>query len=124
MSAVSVRFLHWLGFDPPEKPPPDGETTQVLGFLGYDRMGRIIEKAIYLRHAEQHQDDGNQTDLRQRRLPEGCHLTTEDIRRALQDPDVKPQSLFSLEKKPQGLPNTQLYFGPGFEQRLELELEE
>ena len=124
MSAVSVRFLHWLGFDPPEKPPPDADTTQVLGFLGYDRMGRIVEKAVYLRNARRNKDGENPTDLRLRKLPEGDHLTKDDIQEALQDPDVKPQSLFRLEKQSQSFPNTQLYFGPGFEQRLELELEE
>jgi hypothetical protein len=124
MSAISVRFLHWLGFDPPEKPPPDADTAQVLGFLGYDRMGRIVEKAVYLRNSRRNKDDQNPTDLRLRKLPEGDQLTKEDIHEALQDPDVKPESLFHLEKLPQSLPNTQLYFGPGFEQRLELELEE
>ena len=124
MSAVSVRFLHWLGFDPPEKPPPDADTTQVLGFLGYDRMGRIVEKAVYLRNARRNKDGENPTDLRLRKLPEGDQLTEDDIQEALQDPDVKPESLFRFEKHSQSLPNTQLYFGPGFEQRLELELEE
>jgi hypothetical protein len=124
MSAVSVRFLHWLGFDPPEKPPPDADTTQVLGFLGYDRMGRIVEKAVHLRNAKRNKDGENPLDLRLRKLPEGEQLTKEDIQEALEDPDVKPESLFRLERQSHGLPNTQLYFGPGFEQRLELELEE
>lgn len=124
MSAVSVRFLHWLGFDPPEKPPPNAETTQLLGFLGYDRIGRIVEKAVYLRNAKRTNDDVNPTDLSLRKLPDGDQLSKEDIEAALKDPDVKPESLFRLDSKSQNLPNAQLYFGPGFEQRLELELEE
>ena len=44
MPAASVRFLHWLGFDPPNIMPPNDETTQALAFLGYDKMGQIIEK--------------------------------------------------------------------------------
>jgi hypothetical protein len=148
MPAIAVRFLHWLGFEPPEVPPPDIETTQVLAFLGYDRMGRIVEKAIYLRNLkkktkEQRMAENNNKkkkagsstnstidnpssfDLRE--LPAGEHLTAEDIKVALEDPDVKPAPLFRLEgeKKEGELPrNVQLYFGPGFEQRLELELEE
>jgi hypothetical protein len=44
MPATSVRFLHWLGFELPTIHPPNEETTQALAFLGYDIMGRIIEK--------------------------------------------------------------------------------
>jgi hypothetical protein len=44
MSANSVRFLHWLGFEPPAIYPPNEETTQALAFLGYDIMGKIVEK--------------------------------------------------------------------------------
>ena len=41
----SVVFLHWLGFDPMSSlPPPDEETTQVLGFLAHDFLGKIVEK--------------------------------------------------------------------------------
>lgn len=45
MSAKSARFLHWVGFDPDKGlPPPNNETTQALAFLGYDFLGRIVEK--------------------------------------------------------------------------------
>lgn len=141
MPAVVVRFLHWLGFEPPEVPPPDNETTQVLAFLGYDRMGRIVEKAIYLRNLKKKQRTGgkatakrdqdndieNPSSFKLRELSSGEQLTADDIKEALEDPDVKPAPLFGLdaEKKEGELPrNVQLYFGPGFEQRLELELEE
>jgi hypothetical protein len=38
------------------------------------------------------------------------------------DPDIRPALLHSLGESSQ--PSFQLYFGPGFEQRLELEMEE
>jgi hypothetical protein len=45
MTAKSARFLHWVGFDPTKGlPPPNEETTNALAFLGYDFMGRIVEK--------------------------------------------------------------------------------
>lgn len=45
LSAQAVQFLHWVGFDHRSAlPPPNEETTQALAFLGYDFMGRIIEK--------------------------------------------------------------------------------
>lgn len=136
MSAVMVRFLHWLGFDPPRPPPPDDETTHALAFLAYDRLGRVVEKAIILHNlsmietknstqerAQQH--DPSSPDLR--KLNDGVQLSEEDIERAIQDPSIKPKGLYSLDeetksKGPQ--PDVQLYFGPGFEQRLELEMEE
>lgn len=41
----SVIFLHWLGFDPLSSlPPPDEDTTQALGFLAHDFLGKIVEK--------------------------------------------------------------------------------
>ena len=44
----SVIFLHWLGFDPLSSlPPPDEETTQALGFLAHDFLGKIVEKVKY-----------------------------------------------------------------------------
>ena len=122
MPAITVRFLHWLGFQPPEVPPPDTETTQVLAFLGHDRMGRIVEKAIQLRNFRLGKDA-----LEFRELPPWEQLTVEEIQAALDDPDVKPAPLFPFDDNPNHgicLPNVQLYFGPGFEQRLELELEE
>jgi hypothetical protein len=51
MSAPSVRFLHWVGFDPRSAlPPPNEETTEALAFLGYDFMGRIVEKVGHSVH--------------------------------------------------------------------------
>ena len=49
MPANSARFLHWVGFDLDKGlPPPNEETTNALGFLGYDFFGRIVEKVSYV----------------------------------------------------------------------------
>jgi hypothetical protein len=47
----------------------------------------------------------------------------EDIERALQDPDIKPATVYGTEDLT-GPSSIQLYFGPGWEDRLELEMEE
>ncbi|KAG7367984.1 hypothetical protein IV203_030727 [Nitzschia inconspicua] len=133
MSGRSVRFLHWLGFDPPNLYPPDEEVTHALAFLAYDRLGRIVEKAIHLRNLETSQkrlgmkneeskhDDSIAGTLWE--LPEGEQLTKQDIERALEDPDAKPSALFGTEDDAKQT-SIQLYFGPGWEDRLELEMEE
>jgi len=117
ISGRAVRFLHWLGFDPPNLYPPDEETTQALAFLAYDRLGRIVEKAIFLR---------NENDEKARslwELPPGDQLTARDIERALDDPDIKPATVYGTEDS-KSASSIQLYFGPGWEDRLELEMEE
>jgi hypothetical protein len=137
ISGRSVRFLHWLGFDPPNLHPPDEETTQALAFLAYDRLGRIVEKAIYLRNLvamqKKKQEIDNDTanseekvdDLGERlwELPQGEQLTKEDIERAMEDPGIKPATVYGSEDV-SGHSSIQLYFGPGWEDRLELEMEE
>ena len=55
-------------------------------------------------------------------LKPGEQLTTEDIEKAMKDPDIRPSPLHNLEKTSK--PSVQLYFGPGFEERLELEMDE
>lgn len=50
MSATQVQFLHWLGFQPPAMPPPNDETTQALAFLGYDFLGKIVEKVRIIKY--------------------------------------------------------------------------
>lgn len=131
MSAVSVRFLHWTGFSPNSRlPPPDDETTQLLAFLGYDFFGRIVEKAILLgktaAETTKINDDIAASSSRGVELDDGEQLTVEDIALSMKEADVKPVSIFSAEsnKKNGGGVGMQLYFGPGFEDRLELELEE
>ena len=49
-------------------------------------------------------------------------LEPEDIQKALEDASVRPVSLYGSVGSLQ--PGTQLYFGPGFENRLEVEMEE
>jgi hypothetical protein len=125
MSAPTVRFLHWLGFDPTSAlPPPSEEVTGALGFLGYDFFGRIVEKAILLRNLEVQQSRGKShrdaTMLIE--LDPGEQLTEADIDRAMQDPDIKPIPLYS--SAPDKKLGPQLYFGPGFEDRLEMEMDE
>mmetsp|Transcript_24055 Transcript_24055/g.43492 ORF Transcript_24055/g.43492 Transcript_24055/m.43492 type:complete len:466 (-) Transcript_24055:25-1422(-) len=45
LPATSIQFLHWLGFDQRSAlQPPNEATTQALAFLGYDFMGKIVEK--------------------------------------------------------------------------------
>eukprot|EP00531_Pseudo-nitzschia_arenysensis_P014636 CAMPEP_0116156872 /NCGR_PEP_ID=MMETSP0329-20121206/23053_1 /TAXON_ID=697910 /ORGANISM="Pseudo-nitzschia arenysensis, Strain B593" /LENGTH=633 /DNA_ID=CAMNT_0003653963 /DNA_START=46 /DNA_END=1947 /DNA_ORIENTATION=- len=117
ISGRAVRFLHWLGFDPPNLYPPDEETTQALAFLAYDILGRIVEKAIFLRN----EHDKKAQSLWE--LPSGEQLTVDDIKRALDDPDVKPATVYGTDDA-KASSSIQLYFGPGWEDRLELEMEE
>ena len=45
MAVNSVKFLHWIGFNPTsDLPPPNEEVTHALAFLGYDIIGKIVEK--------------------------------------------------------------------------------
>lgn len=128
MSAPTVRFLHWLGFDPMSAlPPPTEEVAQALAFLGYDFFGRIVEKAILLRNSDQLSSasvgnrNGDEMSVLVELAP-GEQLTEKDIIRATEHADVKPVPLYSnASDKKKGL---QLYFGEGFEDRLEMEMEE
>ena len=142
MSVLNVRFLHWLGFDPPALCPPNDETTQALAFLGYDMLGKIVEKAIFIKNLDRMREEDNQTLEAKRdegmeideskvlwELREGEQLSKEDIDKAMDDPDVRPSSFHTTaidtdESSSSHLPQFQLYFGPGFENRLELEMEE
>jgi hypothetical protein len=111
LPVVAIRYLHWIGFDPDSPlPPPNEAVTHALAFLGYDFVGRIVEKAIDLRSSNNNHPGKQQ-------------LEPADIERALQDPDVKPVPLYSASNK-KDAPGPQLYFGPGFEYRLEMELDE
>ena len=69
--------------------------------------------------------DENQSENSSRlwELKEGEQLTLEEIEAALQDPEIQPKSLVhSMDSS--STPALQTYFGPGFEERLELEMEE
>jgi hypothetical protein len=140
MTSVMVRFLHWVGFDvegtvpttavgddelPPDNalrlPAPSSETTHALAFLAHDMFGRIIEKAIFWRNVR---SDETTVVLE---LGPGEQLRESDIQRSLEDPEIRLEPLYaaacgSSSKPPP--PKPQLYFGPGFEERLEMELEE
>jgi hypothetical protein len=97
-----------------------------LAFLAYDRLGRIVEKAIYLRNLERFRNNESTVAKDHRPLWEllkGEQLTKEDVEKSLQDPDVKPGSAYGTQDV-DGSSNVQLYFGPGWEERLEIEMEE
>lgn len=127
MNSATVRFLHWIGFDPRSAlPPPSDETTQALAFLGYDMMGRIIETAIELRVRNRRTEGDGEKVLE---LKKDEQLSASDIMKALEHPSLKPVPLHSgtgEDEKDNGsiLAGVQLYFGPGFEERLEMEMEE
>lgn len=133
MSAKSARFLHWVGFDPDNGlPPPNDETTQALAFLGYDFVGRIVEKAIFLKNlakAKQQQEESDKDGNVDERnilleLQEGEQLDKGDIDNAMND--IRPAAMYSTNESVASAhkPVAQLYFGPGFEDRVEMELDE
>lgn len=124
-----VVFLHWVGFDQRSAlSPPNEETTQALGFLAYDFFGKIVEKAVSLR-LESTSSKGKARKLFGSEEPileltGGDQLEIDDIKRSLAE--VKMNSLYSSTDVELGNSSkiAQLYFGPGFEDRLELELDE
>lgn len=132
LPASYVQFLHWIGFDHRSAlPPPDEKTTEALAFLGYDFLGKIVEKSIFLRCLEKREQSrmskhNDRTDANMiLELEEGEQLSKEDIERALNDSTVGAKPLYcatnsALEKGSY----VQLYFGPGFEDRIEMELEQ
>jgi hypothetical protein len=96
-----------------------------LGFLGYDFYGRIVEKAIYLRNRDKAKKRKRCSDYLDEtnvllELAPGEQLEESDIQRALDD--INPTPLYSAA--PEKKIEPQLYFGPGFEDRLEMEMEE
>ena len=126
---IAIRFLHWVGFDPNSAlPPPNLTTTQALAFLAYDFFGRVVEKAIELRQSKNHykkkSSDGGDRILLE--LEPGKRLEVNDIEQAMQHPEIRPIPLYRTSDDDTGTTTsgTQLYFGPGFEHRLEMELEE
>lgn len=125
MSATAVRFLHWVGFEPASAlPPPNEDVTFALAFLGYDFFGRIVEKAIFLRNVEKQTLSGKEINEAAvlLELDPGEQLEENDICRAMEDPDIKPVPLYSSATNKKLGP--MLYFGPGFENRLEMEMDE
>lgn len=122
MSLASARFLHWLGFDMDTLPPPNDETTSALAFLAYDFFGRIVEKAIDLRNAAEGRKKGQGSEASSLllELGRGEQLEATYVELALKD--INPTALYSAASEKKVEP--QLYFGPGFEDRLEMEMEE
>ena len=113
----AIRFLHWCGFDPNSSlPPPNEDTIDALAFLGYDFVGRIVEKAISIRkYGEKDAVEVLELDINEQ-------LKEEDITKAMEK--LKPVPLYTSEPNVNGVKAHPLYFGPGFEQRLEMEIEE
>jgi len=129
LPASHVQFLHWIGFDYRSGLPlPNEETTQELGFLGYDFMGKIVEKAIFLKWLV---GDNNKTvkGVNNRKpilqLNADNQLTKDDIKRALNDSTVITSPLYRATNSiSDALKSSQLYFGPGFEERIEMEMDQ
>ena len=125
LSFQQVRFLHWIGFDPQSSlPPPSDDTTDALAFLGYDFVGRIVEKAIFFRLLEKRKADTTTIVLE---LDLGDQLEASDIQKAMDD--LRPAPIYASsrdgESRRTQLPGSHpLFFGNGFENRLELEIEE
>uniref|UniRef100_A0A7S2K0X2 Uncharacterized protein n=1 Tax=Leptocylindrus danicus TaxID=163516 RepID=A0A7S2K0X2_9STRA len=117
-SSCSVQFLYWVGFDPRSAlPPPDEAITQALAYIGYDMMGRVVEKAI-----ECKRKDKETASSKNFQLGPGEQLSVKDIEATKTDPEIL-SLLNGNVQQGEGVKASQLYFGPGFEHRLELELE-
>merc|ERR1711957_681152 len=124
LPAPHVQFLHWLGFDPRSSlPPPCPQTAEALAFLGYDFMGKIVEKAIFLRCTKKFESKVDQKLI----LQLGVHeqLTKEDIDVAMKDSTLGAKPLYNAcNSALDGGEAVQLYFGPGFEDRIEMEMDQ
>lgn len=129
LNPASIQFLHWLGFDPNSSlPPPNEDTTNVLSFLAYDFMGKIVEKAVSLRFKHGSSPRNNSNFILQ--LPRGEQLDPSDIQKVMNS----HSSIHAVTSTPiysssfennytKTVVTPQLYFGPGFEKRLEAELQ-
>ncbi len=124
-----IRFLHWVGFDQRSSlPPPEPSTAEALAFLGYDFMGKIIEKSIFLKCLERREKqrvEGAKEDEILMEMGPNDQLTKEDIHKALMDSTVVTKPLYNAsESSLQASAAAQIYFGPGFEDRIEMEMEQ
>lgn len=81
-------------------------------------------KAIFLRNLESSdwKEAAKAESIELWELKPGEQLTQKDIETAMQDPEIRPNPIHTSGRSSQ--PSFQRYFGPGFEQRLELEMEE
>ena len=85
-------------------------------------------QAIFLKNLAKAKEEDEEVDERTilLELKDGEQLELSDIENAIDDPDIKPAAMYTSETTG-GVyrkPAAQLYFGPGFEDRLELELDE
>jgi hypothetical protein len=120
---TSVIFLHWVGFDPQSAlSPPNEETTHALAFLAYDFFGKIVEKAVSLRLKQKATNRNHSQPLLE--LPGGDQLEKKNIDLAIAEVDLKSLYSSNIIDLGNSAKITQLYFGPGFEDRLELEMDE
>mmetsp|Transcript_21473 Transcript_21473/g.44794 ORF Transcript_21473/g.44794 Transcript_21473/m.44794 type:complete len:353 (-) Transcript_21473:226-1284(-) len=148
LSFGEVRFLHWIGFAPSGStasegthgvqhlPPPDPQTTHALAFLAHDFFGRIVEKSIggrkEIEHEQQEKKQKNEPLVILQELDQHEQLTQDNVERALQQhADLQATPMFSSGSSNNDPKTTQkkksmaqLYFGPGFEDRVEMEMEE
>lgn len=130
LPASHVAFLYWIGFDQRSAlPPPDTATTEALAFLAYDFFGKIIEKAILLRCLKNGQQDQHNNDKSNKEiileLSDKEQLTKADIEEALKDTIVVPKPLYNASNSVLSTTQAvQTYFGPGFEDRIEIELDQ
>lgn len=131
LPASHIQFLHWVGFDQRSAlPPPDVATTEALAFLGYNFMGKLVEKAIFIRRLEQIEQmrNHNQQNLEDDfilELPANEQLTKADVEKALLDSTIVPKPLYnSANSVLDSTDAAQIYFGPGFEDRIEMEMEQ
>ena len=131
LPASHIQFLHWVGFDQRSAlPPPDVATTEALAFLGYNFMGKLVEKAIFIRRLEQIEQmrNHNQQNLGDDfilELPANEQLTKADVEKALLDSTIVPKPLYnSANSVLDSTDAAQIYFGPGFEDRIEMEMEQ
>ena len=85
-------------------------------------MGKIVERAVSLRLESSGKVAGSPNVLPE--LSEGDQLQKTDIDRAMVDVDLKSLHCSCSVELGNSSKMTQLYFGPGFEDRLELEMDE
>merc|ERR1712029_1198428 len=98
-----------------------------MGFLAYDLFGKIVERAVSLRLDSNlsHQFKGiSRSNCPLLELTGGDQLEGKNIKQALAELDLKPLYSSLNINLGDSATMTQLYFGPGFEDRLELEMDE
>jgi len=126
LPASHVQFLHWVGFDPRSSlPPPCAGTAEALAFLGYDFMGKIVEKAIFLRCTKKFESEEGADHKLILQMGANEQLQKGDVDIAMKDSTVMTKPLYNAHSSVLDSGEAvQLYFGPGFEDRIEMEMEQ